>query len=107
MGETRLSTSFTFKVLQHFRQIAGAMKDPQDPRRNCIGAIYNDVGKATQWQKPYVLRSKVSPLFSKIGMGADQLGCLAHRNAQILSGAEVFLADPGNCLSKIRQGLWR
>jgi hypothetical protein len=32
-------------------------------------------------------------------MGADQLGCLAHRNAQILSGAEVFLADPGNCLS--------
>jgi len=48
MGETRLCASFAFKVLQHFRQIAGAMKDPQDPRRNCIGAINHDVGKAAQ-----------------------------------------------------------
>ena len=99
MVETRLCASFAFKVLQHFWQMAGAMKDPQDPRRHCIRAINHDVGKASQQQEPYILRSKVSPLLSKIGMGADQLGCLANRNAQILSGVEVFLADPGNCLS--------
>lgn len=95
------------EVLQHVRQVARAVQDPQDTRWHGIGAIHQDVGKPAQHEEPHGFRREVPSLCPHVRMITERLCGVADRDTQILRRARIVMGDPRHRLTKVDARLWR